>query len=849
MDIRSKFLDFFQKKGHQVYGSMPLVPEDSSLLFTNAGMVQFKDIFIGKIPTPTIPRATSSQLCIRAGGKHNDLENVGFTRRHHTLFEMLGNFSFGDYFKKDAIAYAWEFVTEVLGFDKSVLYVTIHESDDEAFEIWSHHIDPSRIKRMGDKDNFWQMGDTGPCGPCSEIFVDQGEAFNTAEDYFGGDGDRFLEIWNLVFMQFERHSDGSLTPLPKPSIDTGMGLERVYALLEKKKSNFDTSLFMPLIKKVEQLTGKTYHYEDGASFRVIADHARAVAFLLAQGVIFDKEGRGYVLRRILRRAVRYGYLLGLREPFLYQVALQVCEEMGGFYTYLLDKKETIANLCKLEESKFFETIDQGIALFKKEVEALKSKNNTIFSGEVAFKLYDTFGFPLDLTQDMLKEINLSLNLKEFETLMQRQKELAKASWKGSGDLTIQGDFKSILEKFKRNDFVGYDKTQIHSTILALFDESFKEVKTLKGKGFILLDQTPFYPESGGAIGDKGEIFIDDKKIANVLDTKKYFGLNISQIESLESLSINTEIMAKVDSTRQEIAKHHSATHLLHAVLKKKLGQQISQSGSLVESNRLRFDFNFPRALQTCEIQEIQDEVNALIMQNIPVNIENMSLADAKNKGAIALFSEKYEDFVRVVSFKHHSCELCGGIHVQNTGFIGNFIITKELGVSNGIRRIEAICGESAYLFTKDLIKQMGYLKELLKNNDPMLGATKLKDKVKELEKQLASKHMQVDLQPQWVEDTALIVQDLQNTDLKQVVDEQKNKYKKLAILLIDSKKLQIVAGIKNSAIKANEWAKSVAQILGGNGGGRPDFATAGGKDPSKVKEALDFAKKFITDKI
>ncbi|WP_104697421.1 MULTISPECIES: alanine--tRNA ligase [unclassified Helicobacter] len=849
MDIRSKFLDFFQKKGHQVYGSMPLVPEDASLLFTNAGMVQFKDIFIGKIPIPQIPRATSSQLCIRAGGKHNDLENVGFTRRHHTLFEMLGNFSFGDYFKEDAIAYAWEFVTEVLGFDKSVLYVTVHENDDEAFEIWSKHIDPSRIKRMGDKDNFWQMGDTGPCGPCSEIFVDQGEEFNTQEDYFGGDGDRFLEIWNLVFMQFERHSDGSLTPLPKPSIDTGMGLERVYALLEKKKSNFDTSLFMPLIRKVEQLTKKVYNYEDGASFRVIADHSRAIAFLLAQGVNFDKEGRGYVLRRILRRAVRYGYLLGLREPFLYQIVMQVCEEMGSFYTYLIEKKDIIANQCKLEEAKFFETIDQGITLFKKEIETLKSKNSTIFSGEVAFKLYDTFGFPLDLTQDMLKENNLSLDLKSFELHMQKQKELAKASWKGSGDATIQGDFKTILEKFKGNDFIGYENTQSHSKILALFDTSFTETQTLREKGFILLDKTPFYPESGGAIGDKGEIFLDGKKIANILDTKKYFGLNISQIEPLESVSIGKEVVAKVDGMRQEIAKHHSATHLLHAVLKKKLGEQVSQAGSLVEANRLRFDFNFPRPLQTEEIQEIQDEVNQLIMQNIPASIENMSLKDAKNKGAIALFGEKYEDSVRVVSFDDYSCELCGGIHIQNTGFIGEFIIIKESGVSNGIRRIEAICGESAYLFTKNLIQQVSHTKELLKNNDPILGITKLKDKIKELEKQLAFKQSQVDLQIQTINETTLIVQSLQGGDLKQIVDEQKNKYENIAILLIDSQKLQIVAGTKNNTIKANEWVKVVAQILGGNGGGRSDFATAGGKDSSKIKEALDSAKKFIIDKI
>ena len=483
MDIRALFLDFFQSKGHQVYASMPLVPDDASLLFTNAGMVQFKDIFVGKIPTPANPKATSSQLCIRAGGKHNDLENVGFTRRHHTLFEMLGNFSFGDYFKEEAIAYAWEFVTEILKFDKSVLYVTIHESDDEAFEIWSKHIDPSRIKRMGDKDNFWQMGDTGPCGPCSEIFIDQGEEFSSQEDYFGGEGDRFLEIWNLVFMQYERHADKSLTPLPKPSIDTGMGLERVTALLEKQKSNFDSSIFMPLIKEVEQITQKPYIYEEGASFRVIADHARTTAFLLAQGVNFDKEGRGYVLRRILRRAIRHGYLLGQKQPFVYKVVAKVCEQMGGFYTYLREKQASICEQCRMEEARFFETIEQGITLFRKELARLKDSKQSIFSGAVAFKLYDTFGFPLDLTQDMLKEEQLTLDLQGFEEAMQEQKNLAKSSWKGSGDSIKQGDFKEILQKFGENEFIGYTHTKSEGKILALFDEEFRSIDRLESVSY------------------------------------------------------------------------------------------------------------------------------------------------------------------------------------------------------------------------------------------------------------------------------------------------------------------------------------------------------------------------------
>lgn len=850
MDVRSKFLDFFQKKGHQVYASMPLVPDDSSLLFTNAGMVQFKDIFTGKIPSPQTPRATSAQLCIRAGGKHNDLENVGFTRRHHTLFEMLGNFSFGDYFKEQAIAYAWEFVTEVLGFDKAVLYVTIHESDDEAFEIWSKHINPDRIKRMGDKDNFWQMGDTGPCGPCSEIFVDQGESFDTEEDYFGGDGDRFLEIWNLVFMQYERHSDGTLTPLPKPSIDTGMGLERVCALLENKRSNFDSSLFMPLIKEVELITQKTYVYEQGASFRVIADHARAIAFLLAQGVNFDKEGRGYVLRRILRRAVRHGYLLGLNEPFLYKVVKKVCDEMGGFYTYLVEKKDFIQEQCKNEEIRFFETIEQGINLFKKELERLKQTKQNIFDGVIAFKLYDTFGFPLDLTQDMLKEENLLLDIQGFELCMQKQRELAKASWKGSGDIALDVDFKDILQRFKENTFVGYDTHQTTSTILALFDSSFKEVETLQETGFVLLDKTPFYAEGGGAIGDKGFIFENDKKIANILDTKKYFNLNISQIQPLQPLHTHQNIIACSDiSLQTEVAKHHSATHLLQAILKEKLGDQISQAGSLVEANRLRFDFNFHRALSHQELQDIQDAINALIAKGIPAQIETLSLQEAKNKGALALFGEKYGDFVRVVTFGDSSCELCGGIHVKNTAFIGNFIITKESGVSSGVRRIEAVCGLSAYNFTKNIITQLNDAKSLVKNNDIQLGIHKLKEKIKELENQLTHQQKDLDLQIQTIGDTTLIIQEANNLDLKRIIDEQKNRYNKIAILLIDSQKLQIVAGCKNVSLKANLWVKSVAQILGGNGGGREDFATAGGKEssqiPNALKEARDFALKNL----
>ncbi len=528
MDIRQAFLDYFAAKGHKVYDSAPLVPDDPTLLFTNAGMVPFKSIFTGEVPAPKPPRAASCQTCIRAGGKHNDLENVGHTARHHTFFEMLGNFSFGDYFKEDAIAYAWEFVTDILEFPKERLWVTVHESDDEAEAIWAKHIAKERIVRMGDKDNFWQMGDTGPCGPCSEIFFDQGdEHFHGPEDYLGGDGDRFLEIWNLVFMQYERDKEGGLTPLPKPSIDTGMGLERVVAVKEGKFSNYDTELFMPIIRETEKLVGKKYEYASGASFRVIADHLRSTTFLLAQGVNFSNEGRGYVLRRILRRAVRHGYMLGLREPFMYRLVDTLVKIMGAHYLYLAQKKESVKQMMQLEEERFFATIAAGIALFEKELE----KADKLFSGAVAFKLYDTYGFPLDLTQDMLRERGMDVDIAEFERLMQEQRERAKAAWKGSGDARVEGDFKSLIQEFGRNTFIGYDNLSAESRVLAVMNESFARIPCLEPgqKGWVMLDITPFYAQSGGQAGDEGrlESMDGEEVIAEVLDTKKFFDLNLS----------------------------------------------------------------------------------------------------------------------------------------------------------------------------------------------------------------------------------------------------------------------------------------------------------------------------------
>lgn len=851
MDVRKLFLDYFSSKGHTVYESMPLVPDDPTLLFTNAGMVQFKDIFTGKIPAPKNRRATSCQLCMRAGGKHNDLENVGYTSRHHTLFEMLGNFSFGDYFKEQAIDHAWEFVTDVLGFSKDVLWVTVHDSDDEAFNLWLKHVSADRIKRMGDKDNFWQMGDTGPCGPCSEIFVDQGEEkFHGSEDYFGGDGDRFLEIWNLVFMQYERSSDGTLTPLPKPSIDTGMGLERVVALKEGKSSNFDSSLFMPMINKVAELTAKPYVYESGASYRVIADHIRAISLLLAQGVNFDKEGRGYVLRRILRRAVRHGYLLGLSEPFLYKIADVVCDEMGGCYSYLNEKRERIKSLILDEEERFFSTIAGGMEVFKKELENTKE----IFSGEAAFRLYDTFGFPLDLTEDMLREKGIAVDLVLFEECMKEQKERAKAAWKGSGDELKEGDFSALLEEFGVNSFVGYGCDSHDSSIVALLNGNYKRVDSLKNGevGYVMLKESPLYAESGGQCGDSGEIFENGKLIAVVLDTRKYFGLNISQIEARRDIKVGDNVHVLVSNVRNETKKHHSATHLLHATLRKILGDHVAQAGSLVEPNRLRFDFSHSKALSGDELERIEDEVNRLISLSVSGRVREMPIDEAKKSGAMALFGEKYGDVVRVVDFGDFSIELCGGTHVENSAQIGSFYITKESGVSAGVRRIEAVCGDAAYRYGKGALSEIATAKELLKAKDLMSGISKLKEQLKELKSELSvleSAKSSAISDGEMVDSVRLIVERIGVGDIKNSVDEIKNRYDNVAVLLVQERdeKVMIAAGIKGANLKAGAWIKEVAPIVGGGGGGRDDFAQAGGKDSSKIDELLKHARIYALE--
>jgi len=851
MDIRKSFLDFFQSKGHALVASSPLVPEDATLMFTNAGMVQFKNIFTGEAPIPNPPRATSSQTCLRAGGKHNDLDNVGYTARHHTLFEMLGNFSFADYFKEEAIAYAWEFITsgEYLNLPLEKLWVTVHESDDEAYVIWKKYISEERIMRFGDKDNFWQMGDTGPCGPCSEIFYDQGEEnFHSEEDVMGGEGDRFLEIWNLVFMQYERDAEGILNPLPKPSIDTGMGLERVVAIKEGVLNNYHSSLFMPFLEKIGELVGKPYdfHAPNSASYRVIADHLRSVSFLLAQGVNFDKEGRGYVLRRIMRRAIRHGYLLGLRAPFMYQLVDTLVALMGTQYEYLISRSEAIKTAMKMEEERFFDTIEAGIKLFN---EALKNTDD-VFDGEIAFKLYDTYGFPLDLTEDMLREKNITLDSDAFNAKMEAQKAQSKANWKGTGDVATTGDFKLLKEQFDHNTFVGYESTKRQTKVLALLDKNFKKRESIEGKGWVLLEKTPFYAESGGQVGDSGTLRgADGEGVAKVIDTKKFLELNLSEVEG--KLCVGDEVTAIVDSRRAEIEKHHSATHLLHAGLRAILGEHIAQAGSLNDDKRLRFDFSHPKAMTIQEIEKVEAWVNEKISSAIPRKTEIMSIDEAKNAGAMALFGEKYGEEVRVVSMGDASVELCGGTHVDNTSQIGLFMITKESGVSAGVRRIEAICGNRAIHAVKELRDEIDEIKSELKNQNPLAGIAKLKEQIKTLKGELASamSATQKELKAVEVNGVNVIVEEVEAGDIKSMIDEVKNKYEQVAVMLFQKKgdKVLLAAGSKNTSVKAGDWIKTIAPIVGGGGGGRPDFAQAGGKDASKITIALEEAKTYLAE--
>ena len=855
MDIRQSFLDFFQSKGHTLNASSPLVPidDDGTLMFVNAGMVPFKSIFTGDAPIPNPPRATSSQTCIRAGGKHNDLDNVGYTARHHTLFEMLGNFSFGDYFKEEVMAYAWEFITspKYLNLPTEKLWVTVHEDDDEAYELWQKHIAKDRIVKFDDKENFWAMGDTGACGPCSEIFYDQGaEHFNGKEDYMGGEGDRFLEIWNLVFMQYDRDTEGNLNPLPQPSIDTGMGFERVVAIKEGVLNNYHSTLFMPYINKLSEMVGTPYNYDssNSASYRVIADHLRSCSFLLAQGINFDKDGRGYVLRRIMRRAIRHGYLLGLREPFMYKMVDTLVASMGTQYHYLVERAESIKASMKLEEERFFKTIEDGIKLFNEEL-----KNTTdMFNGEVAFKLNDTYGFPLDLTEDMLREKNIKLDIDAFKAKLEAQKTQSKAGWKGTGDAAATGDFKEIKEHFGLNEFVGYTKTTSKATVLALLDENFKRVEEINGKGWVFLSNTPFYAESGGQTGDSGVLdFNNEKPTVKVLDTKKFLEMNLSLVEG--SIKVCDQVESFVHDTRTEIERHHSATHLLHAGLRELLGEHIAQAGSLNDDKRLRFDFSHPQAMTNEEIAKVEAWVNDKISRNIVGVTKVMSIEEAKNSGAMALFGEKYGNEVRVVSFGDASVELCGGTHVQNASEIGLFMISKESGVSAGVRRIEAICSKSAIAEVHALRDSLNEVKSELKNQNPLAGINKLKEDVKKLKTELktALSATKKELTTSQINGSTVIVEEVEAGDIKELIDEAKNRYPNLAIMLFQKKgnKVMIACGSKETNVKAGNWIKEIAPILGGGGGGRPDFAQAGGKDASKINEAKEKALAYLTENL
>jgi len=863
-EIRQLFLDYFHDKGHEVVSSSSLVPgNDPTLLFTNAGMVPFKETFLGQ-EKRNYNRATSVQRCVRAGGKHNDLENVGYTARHHTFFEMLGNFSFGDYFKQDAIKYAWEFLTEVIKLPEEKLWITVYEQDDEAADIWLKEIgvDASRFSRIGDKpggkdhesDNFWSMGDTGPCGPCTEIFYDHGE------DIAGGppgtpeeDGDRYIEIWNLVFMQYDRDKEGSLNPLPAPSVDTGMGLERLAAILQNGHENYDIDLFQNLIKAVATLVGTDDLKQ--ASLRVIADHIRACSFLIVDEVIPSNEGRGYVLRRIIRRAIRHGYKLGIKDTFFYKLVAPLCKEMGEAYPELLKAQPQVERILKTEEERFAETLDQGMKILESAIADLKG--NTI-PGETIFKLYDTYGFPFDLTGDIARERNLELDSDGFEQAMEAQRERARAAGKfevvTTDDLGIEGE----------TLFSGYEHLQDKSDIIALFvdGEQVQEVQAGQ-QAAIVLEQTPFYAESGGQVGDQGILRSANDVVFNVSDTRKQGGGVFTHIGVANGvITARDKLTAEVDETaRQATELNHSATHLMHAALRKVLGEHVTQKGSLVDPERLRFDFSHFEPVTTEQMVEIENIVNQHIRANHQVETKLMAIDDARESGAMALFGEKYDDEVRVLSMGEFSVELCGGTHVKRTGDIGLFKIINETGTAAGVRRIEAVTGQAAIQRITEDEEKLASLAKLVKGNrdDVSDKVGQLLERQRKLEKELEQLKGKLassagsDLASQ-AEDVAginVLAARLDGADaksLRDTVDQLKNKLGTAAIVLgsVDGEKITLIAGVSKDAtdrIKAGDLVNCVAQQVGGKGGGRPDMAQAGGNNP----EALDGALASVTN--
>ncbi|EON6525072.1 alanine--tRNA ligase [Salmonella enterica subsp. enterica] len=869
-EIRQAFLDFFHSKGHQVVASSSLVPNnDPTLLFTNAGMNQFKDVFLG-LDKRNYSRATTSQRCVRAGGKHNDLENVGYTARHHTFFEMLGNFSFGDYFKHDAIQFAWELLTGENWFalPKERLWVTVYETDDEAYEIWEKEvgIPRERIIRIGDNkgapyasDNFWQMGDTGPCGPCTEIFYDHGDHI------WGGppgspeeDGDRYIEIWNIVFMQFNRQADGAMEPLPKPSVDTGMGLERIAAVLQHVNSNYDIDLFRTLIEAVAKVTGATDL--GNKSLRVIADHIRSCAFLVADGVLPSNENRGYVLRRIIRRAVRHGNMLGAKETFFYKLVGPLIEVMGSAGEELKRQQAQVEQVLKTEEEQFARTLERGLALLDEELAKLQGDT---LDGETAFRLYDTYGFPVDLTADVCRERNIKVDEAGFEAAMEEQRRRAREA-SGFG-----ADYNAMIRVDSASEFKGYDHLELNGKVTALFvDGKAVEVINAGQEAVVVLDQTPFYAESGGQVGDKGELKGAGFTFA-VDDTQKY-GQAIGHLGKLSAgaLKVGDAVQADVDEARRaRIRLNHSATHLMHAALRQVLGTHVAQKGSLVSDKVLRFDFSHNEAMKPSEIREVEDLVNAQIRRNLPIETNIMDLDAAKAKGAMALFGEKYDERVRVLSMGDFSTELCGGTHASRTGDIGLFRIISESGTAAGIRRIEAVTGEGAMATVHAQSDRLNDIAHLLKGDSQNLGdkVRAVLERTRQLEKELqqlkdqAAAQESANLSSKAVDlnGVKLLVSELAGIEpkmLRTMVDDLKNQLGSTVIVLatVVEGKVSLIAGVSKDVtdrVKAGELIGMVAQQVGGKGGGRPDMAQAGGTDAAALPAALASVQDWVSAKL
>ncbi|EPR2151944.1 alanine--tRNA ligase [Escherichia coli] len=869
-EIRQAFLDFFHSKGHQVVASSSLVPHnDPTLLFTNAGMNQFKDVFLG-LDKRNYSRATTSQRCVRAGGKHNDLENVGYTARHHTFFEMLGNFSFGDYFKHDAIQFAWELLTSEKWFalPKERLWVTVYESDDEAYEIWEKEvgIPRERIIRIGDNkgapyasDNFWQMGDTGPCGPCTEIFYDHGDHI------WGGppgspeeDGDRYIEIWNIVFMQFNRQADGTMEPLPKPSVDTGMGLERIAAVLQHVNSNYDIDLFRTLIQAVAKVTGATDL--SNKSLRVIADHIRSCAFLIADGVMPSNENRGYVLRRIIRRAVRHGNMLGAKETFFYKLVGPLIDVMGSAGEDLKRQQAQVEQVLKTEEEQFARTLERGLALLDEELAKLSGDT---LDGETAFRLYDTYGFPVDLTADVCRERNIKVDEAGFEAAMEEQRRRAREA-SGFG-----ADYNAMIRVDSASEFKGYDHLELNGKVTALFVDG-KAVDAINAgqEAVVVLDQTPFYAESGSQVGDKGELKGANFSFA-VEDTQKY-GQAIGHIGKLAagSLKVGDAVQADVDEARRaRIRLNHSATHLMHAALRQVLGTHVSQKGSLVNDKVLRFDFSHNEAMKPEEIRAVEDLVNAQIRRNLPIETNIMDLEAAKAKGAMALFGEKYDERVRVLSMGDFSTELCGGTHASRTGDIGLFRIISESGTAAGVRRIEAVTGEGAITTVHADSDRLSEVAHLLKGDSNNLAdkVRSVLERTRQLEKELQQLKEQAAAQESAnlsskaidVNGVKLLVSELSGVEpkmLRTMVDDLKNQLGSTIIVLatVAEGKVSLIAGVSKDVtdrVKAGELIGMVAQQVGGKGGGRPDMAQAGGTDAAALPAALASVKGWVSAKL